>query len=124
MTAELLLFTELSPYRARAYECAVSRARGLVPFVRSVRREQWALVDMIVAINISLVARFLHKEAARLRALGQVQPAAMAESDADALARVLQVDFGHWIPMAALHSLIVDRVKQGLPEKEGEYERV
>lgn len=79
---------------------------------------------MIVAIDISLVARFLNKEAARLLALNQLEPSRMAADDAETLKMTLERDFSRCMPMAGLHAMIVQRVKEGWSEKEGEYERV
>lgn len=79
---------------------------------------------MIVALNISLASRFLFKEADRLAATMQPQAAALAAEEAEGLRTVLGKDCARWLPMASLHALIVQRVREGWPEKEGEYERV
>ena len=79
---------------------------------------------MIVALDISLASRFLYKESDRLNKTGHSAGAAMAEEEAEILRVVLARDFSKWLPMANLHSLIIQRVREGWPEKEGEYERV
>jgi hypothetical protein len=122
LTAEVLLYSELGRHRAGAYERAIQSARALVPHIARVR--QWAHVDMIVAIDTSLVARFLNKEAGRLACIGQPDAARRAARDAEVLRVALERDFAPWMPMAGLHAMIVQRVKDGWSEKEGEYERV
>lgn len=79
---------------------------------------------MTVALDLSLVARLLYKESERLRSLNQPQAATMAGEEAEILRMTLAGDFARVMPMAGMHALIVDRVRQGLAEKEGEYERV
>ena len=79
---------------------------------------------MIVALDMSLASRFLYKEAGRLTAAGQMPAAAMATEEAESLRLHLAGEYGKWLPMASLHSMIVQRVKDGWSEKEGEYERV
>lgn len=77
-----------------------------------------------MVINLSLVARLLQKESDRLVTIGQNHAATMAAEEADMLSKALAGDYARWVPMAGLHALIVDRVKAGMAEKEGEYERV
>jgi hypothetical protein len=48
----------------------------------------------------------------------------MAGDEAETLRVALATDFAKWLPMASLHAIIVQRVREGWPEKEGEYERV
>lgn len=79
---------------------------------------------MGVALNISLCARFLFKESERLRLIGEVQGAAYAEAEAESLRQQLTGEYSRWMPMASLHALIVQRVREGWAEKEGEYERI
>lgn len=79
---------------------------------------------MVVAINLSLVARMLYREADRLQTLGQILGAKMASDEAEYLRSTLAGDYARWMPMAGLQALIVGRVREGLAEKEGEYERV
>jgi hypothetical protein len=79
---------------------------------------------MLVAINMSLASRLLQKESDRLSGFGQPHAAKMAADEAELLRSALAGDFARWMPMAGLHALIVGRVKEGLAEKEGEYERV
>ncbi len=80
--------------------------------------------DMIVALDLSLASRFLYKESDRLAKTGQSAAAGMASEEAEILRIALGGDYAKWLPMASLHSLIVQRVREGWPEKEGEYERV
>jgi hypothetical protein len=82
------------------------------------------MIDMVVALDISLVARFLNKESQRLAATGQVAASRMAADEAEVLRVVLARDQAKYLPMANLHALIVQRVQEGWTEKEGEYERV
>lgn len=82
------------------------------------------MADMIVALDLSLAARFLYKESIRLAERGQSQAAAMASDEADVLKLALARDFTPWLPMANLHAMIVERVQAGWTEKEGEYERM
>jgi hypothetical protein len=79
---------------------------------------------MIVALDISLAARFLNKEAQRLAANGHLGGSKMASDEAELLRVALARDFAKFLPMAGLHDLIIQRVREGWPEKEGEYERV
>ncbi len=79
---------------------------------------------MIVAMDLSLASRFLYKESDRLAKNGHTSGAAMASEEAEILRVALAKDYSKWLPMASLHSLIVQRVREGWPEKEGEYERV
>lgn len=79
---------------------------------------------MIVALTISLASRFLFKEADRFQNLGEYANAAMAADEAETLRQALSGDYAKWLPMASLHGLIVQRVREGWAEKEGEYERI
>jgi hypothetical protein len=79
---------------------------------------------MIVALNLSLAARFLNKESERLRASHQVAAAGLAQEEAEVLKRALSDDYSRWMDMARMQGIIVQRVKDGWSEKEGEYERV
>jgi hypothetical protein len=123
-TTEMLLLSEMAKHRSGSYEKAVSCARAVVPLVRALRSDQWAQTEMVTVICLSLVARFLNKESTRLATVGQHVPASMAAEDAEVLRVVMERDISQWLPMAGLHALIVRRVKEGWPEKEGEYERV
>jgi hypothetical protein len=88
-------------------------------------RKTWLIdSDMIAALDISLASRFLFKESDRLSKVGQTHGAAMASEEAELLRVTLARDYARWLPMAGLHALIVQRVREGWPEKEGEYERV
>lgn len=78
---------------------------------------------MIIAVDISLASRFLFKESDRLSSAGEPHAAQMAADEAEYLRQVLAVDYSRWMHMASLHALIVQRVREGWPEKEGEYER-
>lgn len=82
------------------------------------------MLDLIIAIDMSLVARFLHKEASRLIQIGNDGLAMTINEEATSLQQSLKNDLSPWMPMAGLHSMIVERVRDGWPEKEGEYERV
>ena len=82
------------------------------------------MIDMVVVLNISLVARFLNKESQRLAANGQPAASSMASDEAEILRVALARDYTKYMPMSNLHALIVQRVKEGWSEKEGEYERV
>ena len=79
---------------------------------------------MVVAIDLSLAGRFLNKEAQRLAATNQAQASRMAQEEAEVLRVILGRDFAQFSPLAGLHASIVHRVRDGWPEKEGEYERV
>ena len=79
---------------------------------------------MGVAITISLCSRFLFKESDRLQTQGEVQGASMAADEAEILRQALTGEYSRWLPMASLHGLIVQRVREGWAEKEGEYERI
>ncbi|OCF41763.1 hypothetical protein I317_04369 [Kwoniella heveanensis CBS 569] len=123
-TAEMIMWREMAHHHVDAYERAVCCARGLVDLIKRVSPENWANVDMIVVLDLSLCARFLHKEADRLRLCGQTQAAQCASDEAEILTTCLAGPFAKYMPMAQLHALIVQRVKEGWPEKEGEYERI
>jgi hypothetical protein len=69
---------------------------------------------MMVAWNFSLAARFLNKHA---------DYAGTKEEGPSQIQAKLN-DWGKFLPMAGLHSMIIQRVKEGWAEKEGEYERV
>jgi hypothetical protein len=79
---------------------------------------------MIVALNFSLAARFLNKESDRLKSTNQHQAAQLAAEEAEMLRKVLSDDYAKWMDMARMHGIIVQRVRDGWSEKEGEYERV
>jgi len=79
---------------------------------------------MTVALDLSLCSRFLFKESDRLRFHGAIDAAAIACEEAESLRQALKGDYSHWMPMASLHGLIVQRVRKGWSEKEGEYERI
>jgi hypothetical protein len=79
---------------------------------------------MTVGLDLSLCSRFLFKESERLSLHGAIGPAADACQEAESLRQVLQGEYSRWMPMAHLHGLIVQRVRKGWSEKEGEYERV
>lgn len=123
-TSEMLLLSEMSSHRAGSYEKAVASARSVVSLVRQIRPDQWAHIEMITVICLSLVSRFLNNESARLAAIGQQTPAGLAADDAETLRVTLERDICPWLQMAGLHALIITRVKKGWAEKEGEYERV
>ena len=80
--------------------------------------------DLGVTLDLSLASRFLYKESNRLAEAGQSHLACMASEEAEMLRVTLARDYARFLPMASLHALIVQRVREGWPEKEGEYERV
>lgn len=90
----------------------------------SVTHADLGLVDMGVALSISLCSRFLFKESDRLQTIGQHHGATLAADEAETLRQALTGDYARWLPMASLHGLIVQRVREGWAEKEGEYERI
>lgn len=73
---------------------------------------------------MSLVARFLNKEGSRLLQRASESIALTITEEATFLQQALKNELSPWMPMAGLHSMIVERVRDGWPEKEGEYERV
>lgn len=80
---------------------------------------------MMVAFSISLAARLLVKEAARFQATGALTAAAHALADADILQNCLDGPFNRYMEVAGgMFSRIVDNVREGRTEKNGEYERV
>ena len=78
---------------------------------------------MGVAINISLCSRFLVKESQRLQTQGDYSGAAVAMEEAEGLRQTLLGPYSKWLPMASVHAMVVERVRDGWAEKEGEYER-
>ena len=78
----------------------------------------------MVSLDFSLAARFLNKESSRLASIGHQQGAIEAAQEAEVLRAALANDVSKYMPMASLHAMIIQRVKEGWPEKEGEYERV
>jgi hypothetical protein len=145
-TAEVMMWKEWAHYQPGAYSTAVGGARAMVAFVSKIRPDQWThvgtypldsapvivyrgpvltcLVDMGVALSISLCSRFLFKESDRLQAMGEISGATMAADEAEVLRQALTGEYSKWLPMAQLHGLIVQRVREGWAEKEGEYERI
>jgi hypothetical protein len=79
---------------------------------------------MTVVLDLSLCSRFLFKESDRLRAHNELRGAAVAAEEAESLRQALKGEYSRWMPMASLHGLIVQRVREGWSEKEGEYERM
>jgi hypothetical protein len=70
------------------------------------------------------VARFLYKEADRLRRTSPNPLAAStAEADADCLLQALEERVGKWYPFGNVLGEDVRRVKMNLGEREGLYER-
>nr|XP_019049274.1 hypothetical protein I302_03056 [Kwoniella bestiolae CBS 10118]OCF28204.1 hypothetical protein I302_03056 [Kwoniella bestiolae CBS 10118] len=128
-TAEMLCWRELAGHHSNVYENAIRSARALVNLVRRVPNDSWANLDLVVALNLSLTSRFLFKESSRLLNLPQPNVdtnriAAMISQDAEVLRQALNGNYNRFTPMAGMHSLIVQRVREGWPEKEGEYERI
>jgi hypothetical protein len=80
--------------------------------------------DCFVFLDVSLVARFLYREANRLRETStklQVWQAAL--SDADLLLEALEDKAGKWHPFGLYLAEDVRRVKQGQRERPELYER-
>ncbi|ORX35974.1 hypothetical protein BD324DRAFT_514442 [Kockovaella imperatae] len=124
LLAEIMMWKEMAHHKRSAYDQAVSCARAMVTLVKRLRPESYVHMPLVVSLDISLAARFLNKESSRLSSLGHPQPAAEAAQEAEYLRSTLANDMAKWVPMASLHAMIVQRVKEGWPEKEGEYERV
>ncbi|WWC86277.1 uncharacterized protein L201_001150 [Kwoniella dendrophila CBS 6074] len=127
--AEMLCWRELANYHPNTYETAVRSARAQVNLVRRIPNNTWANLDLLIALNLSLTSRFLFKESSRLLNSPQPSPeanhmASMASSEAEVLRQALNGIFNRFNPIAGMHSLIVQRVREGWPEKEGEYERI
>ncbi|OCF55433.1 hypothetical protein L486_06916 [Kwoniella mangroviensis CBS 10435] len=128
-TAEMLCWRELAEHHPNVYENAVRSARALTNLVRRVPNDSWANLDLVVALNLSLTSRFLFKESSRLLGLPQTNTetnrmAAVIMADAEVLRQALSGTYNRYSPIAGMHSLIVQRVREGWPEKEGEYERI
>lgn len=80
--------------------------------------------DCFVFLDVSLVARFLYREANRLRETStkpQVWQAAL--SDADLLLEALEDKAGKWHPFGLYLAEDIRRVKQGQRERPELYER-
>ncbi|ORY32325.1 hypothetical protein BCR39DRAFT_464647 [Naematelia encephala] len=122
--AEMMMYKEMAHHQTNAYETAVSCARAIVRLCQRMRLENWVHVDMVVALDLSLASRFLFKESDRLSKSNQHQAATMAAEEAEILKNALSTDYCRWLPMASLHGLIVQRVREGWAEKEGEFERI
>ncbi|EAL22251.1 hypothetical protein CNBC3890 [Cryptococcus deneoformans B-3501A] len=123
--AEMLMWREMAFHRPESSGAALQCARALVNLTRSIPDEKWANVDMMVAFSISLAARLLVKEAARFQASGALTAAAHALADADILQNCLDGPFNRYMEVAGgMFSRIVDNVREGRTEKNGEYERV
>lgn len=123
--AEMLMWREMAFYRPESNGAALQCARALVNLTRLIPDEKWANVDMMVAFSISLAARLLVKEAARFQATGALTAAAHALADADILQNCLDGPFNKYMEVAGgMFSRIVDNVREGRTEKNGEYERV
>jgi hypothetical protein len=78
-------------------------------------------------MNITIVANFLHSEVQRLRQSHQPdvrQAAAVAEQDVQLLQKALSVDIGKWQNLAKLQAMMHQRMRDGLPERIGQYERM
>ncbi|OWZ71855.1 hypothetical protein AYX14_02736 [Cryptococcus neoformans] len=123
--AEMLMWREMAFYRPESNGAALQCARALVNLTRLIPDEKWANVDMMVAFSISLAARLLVKEAARFQASGALTAAAHALADADILQNCLDGPFNKYMEVAGgMFSRIVDNVREGRTEKNGEFERV
>ena len=137
-----MMWKEMAHHQRQAYEQAVSCARAMVTLVKRLRPDSYVHIRaspvfspgfrfrltrnsaLIVSLDFSLTARFLNKESSRLDAAGYWGPATDAAQEAEVLRAALANDMSKWVPMASLHALIIQRVKEGWPEKEGEYERI
>lgn len=123
--AEMLMWREMAFHRPESSGAALQCARAIVNLTRSIPDEKWANVDMMVALSISLAARLLVKEAARFQATGALTAASHALADADVLQNCLDGPFNKYMEVAGgMFSRIVDNVREGRTEKNGEYERV
>lgn len=77
-------------------------------------------------MNITNVANFLHTEVQRLRRSDQPdvqQAAAVAEQDVRLLEKALNIDIAKWQSLAKLQAIMHQRMRDGLPERLGQYER-
>lgn len=80
--------------------------------------------DCFVFVDVSLVARFLYREARRLRETGtNAQTWQATLSDADLLLNALEDKAGKWHPFGLYLAEDVRRVKQGQRERPELYER-
>jgi hypothetical protein len=80
--------------------------------------------DCFVFVDVSLVARFLYREASRLRETGTTPKTWQAAlSDADLLLQTLEDKAGKWHPFGLYLADDVRRVKQGQRERPELYER-
>ncbi|WVQ82762.1 hypothetical protein IAT38_004894 [Cryptococcus sp. DSM 104549] len=122
--AEMLAWREMANLRGEVSRDALRSASMLVNLVRAVPDDCWANVDILVAQALSLASRLLTKEAASLHLSGQAQSAARMDADSELLRRCLEGPFDRFVKMAGVHSRIVQRVREGWTDKEGEYERV
>ena len=83
-----------------------------------------AQADCFVFLDVSLVARFLYREAARLRHTSSNPLAAQtALADADTLLEALEEKAGKWHPFGLYLAEDIRRVKQGHRERPELYER-
>ncbi|KIR37054.1 hypothetical protein I352_00366 [Cryptococcus deuterogattii MMRL2647] len=123
--AEMLMWREMAFHRPESSGAALQCAKAIVNLTRSIPDEKWANVDMMVAFSMSLAARLLVKEAARFQATGALTAASHALADADILQNCLDGPFNKYMEVAGgMFSRIVDNVREGRTEKNGEYERV
>lgn len=147
--AEMLMWREMAFHRPEASGAALQCAKAIVNLTGSIPDEKWANVgglhscsylgnflslfdhayylwlDMMVALSISLAARLLVKEAARFQATGALTAASHALADAGILQNCLDGPFNKYMEVAGgMFSRIVDNVREGRTEKNGEYERV
>lgn len=78
-------------------------------------------------MNITIIANFLYSEVQRLRQSDQPdvrQAAVVAERDVQLLQRAMSVDIGKWQNLAKLQAMMHQRMRDGLPERIGQYERM
>jgi hypothetical protein len=81
--------------------------------------------DCFIFLDVSLVARFLYREASRLRRTSSnLLASEIASADADTLLRALEDKAGKWHSFGLYLAEDVRRVKQGYRERPEFYERV
>lgn len=83
-----------------------------------------ARTDCFVFLDVSLVARFLYREADRLKLTStDPQSSLAALADADTLLRTLEEKVGKWHPFGLYLAEDIRRVKHGERERPELYER-
>ncbi|KAJ9099207.1 hypothetical protein QFC21_004087 [Naganishia friedmannii] len=126
-TAEVYFFNEYSVYKPIMHENAVASARRVVDLVKSLTDLDWSNLHIWVTMNITVIANTLHREAQRLRQSDQpdiLRAAMLAEQDVQYMQRTLNVDIGKWQDIAKMEAIAHRRVRDGLPDRVGMYERM